>query len=196
MKSMRSSHPAGGFTLIEALVVVTILGFLLAISVPSISDWIVVQRVKASAAELVSDIKFSRGEAIKRNMRVAIDFRSVASIQSCYAVHTRTINRNCNCLQGAGDSCNLAFGSGDAFNNALEELKTVSLASSTKVVMAASRNMNFLPPNGLMEAVPTAFQVDFNGQDSRVLRVVTNAAGRPQICAPSGSRITGYTACG
>jgi type IV fimbrial biogenesis protein FimT len=195
MKLIKFPNSARGFTLLESLIVVVILGVLLAIAVPSISDWIIIQRVKASAAELVADIKFSRGEAVKRNVRVGLSFQSVANNQSCYTAHTKYLSLTCNCLQGARESCNQSFGVIDDFSNTTEELKTVTLPASSKVTMIASRDLFFLAPNGLME-VKSVAQVDFNGQNSRLLRVVVNALGRPLICAPSGSRISGYVACG
>lgn len=194
MKSKRLRYTLRGFTLLEALIVVVILGVLLTVAVPSISDWIIIQRVKAGASELASDIRFSRGEAIKRNVRIAMTFRSAAGNQSCYTAHTKYSGRACNCLQGSGESCNQEFGSGDLYINSTEELKTVSLPASTKVSMSTSNNFAFLAPNGLMEASSGA-TVDFNGGSSRLLRVVVNGLGRPSICAPIGSRISGYTTC-
>lgn len=183
-----------GFTLIEALVTVAILGILLAVTVPSALDWIIMQRVKAGATEMVTDIRFARGEAIKRNVRVVMTFQSIAGNQTCYAVHTQYFNSQgpCLCSQGAGRSCDLSV---DEFADTLVELKTVSVPVSTSVTMGANRNIRFLAPNGIPEFNALTFQVNFDGQSSRQLRVVTNTAGRPQICAPSGSRIVGYPAC-
>lgn len=183
-----------GFTLIEALVTVTILGVLLAVTIPSALDWIIMQRVKASAAEMITDVRFARGEAIKRNVRVVMAFQSIAGNQSCYAVHTQYITTSgaCLCSRGAGRSCDLGV---DLFSDNLVELKTVSVPVSTSVDMGASRSIIFAASNGIPETNALAFRVDFDGHSSRQLRVVTNAAGRAQICAPSGSRIVGYPVC-
>ncbi|MBL0151226.1 MAG: prepilin-type N-terminal cleavage/methylation domain-containing protein [Ideonella sp.] len=81
-----------GFTLIEALVTVAILSVILTLTMPSAVDWIVIQRVKANAAEVATDLRFGRGESIKRNQRVVIAFKQVAGSQTCYVVHTRYSN--------------------------------------------------------------------------------------------------------
>jgi len=187
-----------GFTLIEAIVTVAILAVILVLTAPSAMDWIVMQRVKASAAEMVTDIRFARGEAIKRNVRVVIAFQSVAGDQTCYSVHTQYFNERkpCVCTKGAGRACDKgADPDVPELWDTLVELKTVSAPARNRVAIAASRNVTFLASNGFPDANPAAFQVDFDGQNGRMLRVVTNGTGRPQVCAPSGSRIGGYPSC-
>lgn len=190
-----------GFTLIEALVTVSILAIVLTLAAPSFTDWIMIQRVKASATELASDMRFAKGEATKRNVRVEMTFQSIAGNQTCYTIHTHYYDffsnpRTCMCSQGEGNAC-------DANNNpanpdvvdGLVELKTVGAPASRNVTLTANRRMTFMPPNGFALPNAQAFQVDIDGQNSRTLRVVSNPAGRAQICAPSGSRIVGFPAC-
>jgi prepilin-type N-terminal cleavage/methylation domain-containing protein len=188
-----------GFTLIEALVTVAILSVILTLTMPSAVDWIVIQRVKANAAEVATDLRFGRGESIKRNQRVVVAFKEVAGNQTCYVVHTRYNNLNCDCTKGAGNSCNQSVDPNVREDwDTLVELKTVTTPASTKVAITAlNGDFSFVAPNGYPKlpagAVAQAVKVD--GHDSRVLHVVTNATGRPQVCAPSGSRIVGYPAC-
>ncbi|MBL0088008.1 MAG: GspH/FimT family pseudopilin [Ideonella sp.] len=188
-----------GFTLIEALVTVAILSVILTLTMPSAVDWIVIQRVKANAAEVAADIRFGRGESIKRNQRVVIAFKQVAGSQTCYVVHTRYNNMACNCTKGAGNACNQSADPNLREDwDTLVELKTVTSLVSTKVAISPlNGDFAFMAPNGYPKLpVGVATQVvKVDGQDSRVLNVVTNATGRPQVCAPAGSRIVGYPAC-
>ena len=191
----RSARPSRrGFTAIEALITVVIVGTVLAIGVPSMLDWIIIQRVKASAAEVVTDVRFARGEAIKRNVRVGMSFETVAGTQTCYAIHTQYPNEPnpCRCSKGAGKSCDVSV---DEFHDTLVELKTVSLPVSASVGMTASRNIRFAASTGIPEPNALVFRVDFDGQGARQLRVVANTVGRAMVCAPSGSKIAGYPAC-
>jgi type IV fimbrial biogenesis protein FimT len=185
-----------GFTVIEALVTVAILGIVLAVAVPSAVDWIRIQRVKASAAELAADIQFARAEAVRRNWEVAIKFESNGQ-QACYTVHTTNVFGMCSCLLGEGNACP------EAHSDNRFELKTVALPGSAGVSMAVNQNLAFesvraLPKGldeiGLSTGVST-LQADIDGGSMRQLRVVTNTAGRPHICAPSGSKIVGFAPC-
>lgn len=62
----RSLRPAQGFTLIEMLVVVALLGIFLAIAAPSFAGLIRSNKVQAAADELVTVLQYARSEAITR----------------------------------------------------------------------------------------------------------------------------------
>ncbi len=190
MNKLRFKDRSLGFTLIEALVAISILAVLLAVAVPSLNDWILLTRLKASAAELVTDLQLARSESVRRNYEVVIRYRSDAT-QSCYTVHLHAaVAGDCRCLDGAGVAC--AGGMGDV-NRA--ELKTTSVATNRGVNMTfVPVRIQFNPPTGLPLNL-TALQANFNAGGTRQLRVVTNATGRPQICAPAGSSVPGYAAC-
>jgi type IV fimbrial biogenesis protein FimT len=61
-----------GFTLIELLIVVVVMGVLLAIGIPSFTDFIRTQRVKTASFELFASLVFARSEAITRNTAVTV----------------------------------------------------------------------------------------------------------------------------
>jgi len=62
----RSSLRARGFTLIELMVVLTVLGIMLGIAVPSFKNFIGSQRAKSAAYEMSTSLLYARSEAIKR----------------------------------------------------------------------------------------------------------------------------------
>jgi type IV fimbrial biogenesis protein FimT len=59
-----------GFTLVELVIVVTIFGVLAAIAGPAMFDFMVSQRLRNAAFELMADLTFARSEAVKRNSDV------------------------------------------------------------------------------------------------------------------------------
>ena len=66
------SPKQSGFTLIEALMVIAILGIFTALAAPSFSNTIATMRIKSISFDLVNDLNIARSEAIKRNAVVVL----------------------------------------------------------------------------------------------------------------------------
>lgn len=63
---------AGGFSLIELMVVIAILGILMSTAVPAFSEWIAGQRVRETAADIHTSLMRARSEAISRGLPTSI----------------------------------------------------------------------------------------------------------------------------
>jgi type IV fimbrial biogenesis protein FimT len=72
MKFRSSRRCAGGFTLLEAIVVMAIVAILMAISVPSYRYVTNANRIAAEVNGLLGDMQFARAEAIKEGQTVTV----------------------------------------------------------------------------------------------------------------------------
>ena len=65
-------HHQRGFTLVELVIVVFMVGVLATLAGPLYRDFVIQQSIRTAAYELMSDLTFARSEAVKRNMSVTI----------------------------------------------------------------------------------------------------------------------------
>jgi type IV fimbrial biogenesis protein FimT len=59
-----------GFSLVEMMIVTTVLGILAAIAVPNMVEWVASERVRGSANDLYAGLMLARSEAMKRSTQV------------------------------------------------------------------------------------------------------------------------------
>ena len=163
-----------GVTLIEVLVVVTIIGILASFAIPSYQDTIERNRLKQAAESLKSDLQLARTEAIKRSQDIAISRSPGNAGAWCYGLN---IASACTC--STAGSCSIKTVSGSDFSNA------VTMDAS------ASNNSTFDFRRGTIGANGVTFSTAHYAA-----RVIFSSAGRIRICTPSGSTgLPGYPAC-
>ena len=66
-----------GFTLMEVMIVIAIIGILCGIATPNLIKWLPKQRVGSAARELKSTLEFARISAVKTNTDVTANFNWV-----------------------------------------------------------------------------------------------------------------------
>jgi type IV fimbrial biogenesis protein FimT len=64
---------ARGFTLIELMIVLVIVAILVAVGLPSLTDFVAEQRVRTVTSDIVSEIMFARATAVEQSRRVIIE---------------------------------------------------------------------------------------------------------------------------
>jgi type IV fimbrial biogenesis protein FimT len=67
-----SRDAASGFTLLEAMMAITVMAILMAIAVPSFRDASLSSQLRASANDLAASAYFARSEALKRNAVITL----------------------------------------------------------------------------------------------------------------------------
>lgn len=67
----------GGFTLIELMVAVTIMGILLGLAIPSFVSFVNTNKLASGANEMIASIQTARMESIRRNRRVVVCLSAV-----------------------------------------------------------------------------------------------------------------------
>jgi prepilin-type N-terminal cleavage/methylation domain-containing protein len=187
-----------GLTLIELMVVISLVAVLIAISAPSFKRFIDTQRLRSVNAALITDLQFARGEAASRNRPVAIKFDKSGGALTCYVILTGD-HELCDCKNTPGS--NVCGGI------AQKEIKTVQIDRSLSITLGipdgqSINTIRFSPATGRLEVLvlddfvpPTApFLIDVSNPAVGAFRNSIESTGRPSSCSPAAS-ISGVTAC-
>lgn len=192
---------ARGFTLVELMVVIAVVGVLLMLAAPSFRDFMLVQRLKGIQAQLVTDLQYARSEAAARGAEVHVQFKLPSDdvAMSCYTLYVDTgLNpfSKCDCDQPPGARCPAPTST---------EIRTVQIPVQREVRLALpsgqAQFLAFFPTTGAIRIgdIEVAgrlrdFVVTAAIDDARMLRTTIGRSGRPTVCSPGGG-VRGFESC-
>jgi prepilin-type N-terminal cleavage/methylation domain-containing protein len=185
-------RPTAGVTLVEVLVAVAVLGILLAVASPALSDLLERRRVIAAANEIAGVLAYARSESNVTDSQLIVWFApDPDKTMSCVAVTTDKAPNTCECWKPADTMCT----GGIAKVLRLYQLPSsanVSFTPAAEDWKGLSNRMRFSRLQFTVDV--TKFRVDVVGLRGAALRVEVNPAGRVRTCSPDGS-MSGYGSC-
>jgi type IV fimbrial biogenesis protein FimT len=161
-----------GTTLVELMVVLTIVIILTMISIPLFTSFLQNYRLKAETENLFNTLQYARTEAIKRNSNIYLSFTTGDSW--CYGMNT---NSACNC--NIANNCNLG---------ATSFTKPQQLSLSTT---GMSGNSLYFESIHAFANSSSSATFSLYGQ-SNSITINIGRSGSLQLCSNS---ISGYSTC-
>ncbi|MDP1649110.1 MAG: GspH/FimT family pseudopilin [Rubrivivax sp.] len=170
-----------GVSLVESLLVMAITAVTLGAVLPGMGTALERRHLEGAAAQLETDVMFTRSLAVAGNRTLRMSFQHDAG-GSCYVVHT-----------GSAGACSCASGSsGATCTDGAAALRSVRFASDAPLQVRANvGSMAFDPTRGTN--TPTA-TLRLLGRDAQAVHLVVNLMGRVRACSPNAA-VIGYRAC-
>lgn len=204
-----------GFSLVELMVGVSILALLLALALPSFSEWVRNNQVRMMAESLREGLQLARSEAIKRNVRIrlqlvtSLDANCTLSTAGPYWVTNAgaSVTPAGNCGAAPSLTSSPAIVQASPVTSAISK---VTVAASKQSATSTSAAVVVFDAAGRQAAAtnPTSasglFSVDVkspagtclvNGGNVRCLRVVVTTSGQVRMCDTAQTSVTDPTRC-
>jgi prepilin-type N-terminal cleavage/methylation domain-containing protein len=176
-----------GFTLLELMIVVAIIGVIMSMAVPAFSDMIERNRLKSAVFSLRDDMQLARTKALKREQvgaAMTMTLQVLVSVTAgnagawCYGLSTGA----CDCTQAASAAnCNIKIISGSGYS-------TTNITTAGTIVFDSRRGT--ATPTvaaGNVITFTTANYTAVVSTDTDASGDTIPDAGRVVICTPAGS---------
>ena len=189
-----------GFSLIELMITIAVLGIVLMIALPSMGAWLQNTQIRTSAETMQAGLQLARAEALKRNTTVR--FQLVDTLTSACTLSAMGPNW----VVSVGDTTGLC--EQDASDTAAPQLiqkRAAAEGSPNALVQGNATEVQF---NGLGRAgVGSLTQIDISNpgggtcktpagnEPMRCLRINVSAGGQVRMCDPGVNDVTDPRMC-
>jgi type IV fimbrial biogenesis protein FimT len=178
-------HAQFGITLIEVMVTLILMSIFLASVAPTFAEALDKHRLKSATATLYYTLHMAKSEAIKRNERVRVTFKSINSGTNwCYGLK---IDASCDCT--VSGSCEI---------DGIEKKVSSNSFPGVKIGLHISSPGNRLTFENVRWMMAGTFgHIRFTSDQNKQTRVIVSQTSRIRLCSPTGEQnIAGYsTAC-
>jgi len=192
---------ARGFTLVELMITLAVLGMLIMIALPNMGTWLQNTQIRTSAEAMQAGLQLARAEALKRNTTVR--FQLVNSLTSSCALTTSGRNWVVSLADPSG-LCNM-----DASDTVAPQIiqKRSSAEGSPNAVVTATGGSSVVfnglgrPAAGSLTEINVtnpnngACKTAAGNEPMRCLRIAVNAGGAVRMCDPAVNDATDPRKC-
>lgn len=167
--SSGSRHGQRGFTLIEAMIAITLFAVAIALAIPYVGEGVQNSKIRAASESILSGLQTARAEAVRRNADVQFEFSAAPGIDWILR------------LRQAGVVSQLQVSSG-------EGSPTITAISNNRAATAAFDGLGRLRTDFNGRKSFSQLNIDTTAlrpTDSRDLRILIDDGGEIRMCDPN-----------
>ncbi len=190
-----------GFTLIELMITIMIIGIIAAMAFPSFTEIAENRRIKGAADELYAVMMNARSLALKKSTDIRVNFSGDGSAAWAWGITDKTDGNgdmiDCDPTKAVAnsgdDSCTIDYDNDPATDD------PVLKRSDSSEYPGVSLNLTFpddrVTFDGVRGIVAGAMGTATVSDGARQISVVVSMLGRARLCEPNGSTLGYYDEC-